>query len=297
MRSGDAEQTDLRIWTSEEEAEGRQYAETKGPGGKRKAEGEKQELQSKRQRTRKGEEEEEEEKEAEEEEEEIDVDAVFYGGRTVPEKCEVFTKAMKEQFKKANKVAQEHLPEDLCAKILTTVKALALDKEHEPEEHSSSGGDSSLSSTEHMVICELTQLVQHLLPIRREYPGLDHFHFDIFSLLGRLRDALNESQNKHESWWRVNVWGNIMDNTIRGVEGLTLDREQHSASWASGTAMAKRPDLACFSQGHLPGLQRRCSFLIAEEKAPLNMGSAEYNSNTATREVIPGALHNHPLVG
>ncbi len=125
-----------------------------------------------------------------------------------------------------------------------------------------------------------------LQALEQAYEGLGHFsvlaaHFSI------TRARKSEASTKKETWWRVQVWGPILDGLLHDISKTGLDRERASGDLTSGSARLKHPDMQLFSVAPPPKLNNRVAFLQVEEK-PSNAAP----TNRFTTDVPPGTYTN-----
>lgn len=88
---------------------------------------------------------------------------------------------------------------------------------------------------------------------------------------------------KQEGWWRVHVWGPVMDSLLVNIPGVDDLREKNSGTSVAKTAKDKIPDMQLKTKNAPPGLSHPISMLHVEEKLP-----TAPPSNTRTREITIG---------
>jgi hypothetical protein len=127
---------------------------------------------------------------------------------------------------------------------------------------------------------------QKLHALEQAYEGLAHFsvlsaHFSI------TRALQSAAHTKKETWWRVQVWGPVLDGLLHDISKTDLDRGRASGELSSGSARHKHPDMQLFSVATPSDLDNRVAFLQVEEK-PSNAAP----TNRFTTGVPPGTYAN-----
>ncbi len=108
---------------------------------------------------------------------------------------------------------------------------------------------------------------------------------DIFSAFGHVQSALSKCSDKNETWWRVHVWGHLMDNFLMNAPGLNFNREKQSGGFASGSASSKKSDAILFTLKKSGFLNQQVCIFHEEEKPPLSPGGNEELWNCSSRNV------------
>ncbi len=119
--------------------------------------------------------------------------------------------------------------------------------------------------------------------IVKAFPGLK-VH-DVFSAFGHVPSALSESNDKNETWWRVHVWGHLMDNFLMNAPGLNFNREKQSGSFACGSASSKISDAILITSNDSEAMGQQVCILHEEEKPPLKPGGNKELWNCSSRDV------------
>lgn len=98
---------------------------------------------------------------------------------------------------------------------------------------------------------------------------------------------LGVAKEKYETWWRVNIWGPIMDGLLSDIPGLSDHRELASGSVSTRppSQRGKIPDMQIKTISGPSGLSDPVTLLDVEEKTH---GAAD--SNTAFRNISEGLL-------
>jgi len=122
------------------------------------------------------------------------------------------------------------------------------------------------------------EMIKSWQNLESEYPGLRYINtVKAADVLSRINDVTGKS----ETWWRVHIWGPIMDCLLCNIAEIDDHREKSSvASTADGRAKRKFSDMNLRSKLSVPGIDNPISFLNVEEKPA---GAAF--SNQSIREI------------
>lgn len=94
-----------------------------------------------------------------------------------------------------------------------------------------------------------------------------------------------------ENFWRVHIFGPIMDNLLTGIKGVSLEREYRCIGTNTFKTKNKFLDFAAVSETHPKNLSSQISIINCEEKRSLEI--ANLSHNTGIREVKLSEYQNN----